>query len=115
MHHWLFHPGGLLYRAVHRGGGAVFPLLRGQGPAKPAFLYQKFEAVFKTRKSVYMDATDSVFNAALSIVRPFLLVTLCFAAVNYLITVCFNVDSAQHLFMKAVDALFIKMQRSYFT
>lgn len=78
-----------------------------------SMLYQKFEALFKTKKKVFVDGADSVFNAALHVVPPFLAVTLCFAAVNHLITVCFQVQSVQHLFMKAVEAIFTSMHRSY--
>ncbi|MBQ1525692.1 MAG: EAL domain-containing protein, partial [Lachnospiraceae bacterium] len=46
---------------------------------------------------------------------PVLFVVLCFAVANYLITVCFKVQSVQHLFMKAVDTIFLRMHRSYFS
>lgn len=78
-------------------------------------LYQKFGALFKTRKSIFVDGSDSAFNAALYVIKPFLCVILCFAVFNYLITACFNVASVQHLFMNAVDAIFLKMHRSYFS
>ncbi|MCR4597067.1 MAG: PTS transporter subunit EIIC, partial [Lachnospiraceae bacterium] len=76
-------------------------------------LFRKFEAYFRSRKMAFVDGADSEFNAALHIILPFLCVTLCFAAANYIITVCFDVPSIQHLFMKGVDAIFLKMQRSY--
>ncbi len=92
------------------GQGVFSALLSGMiGSA----LYQRFEEVFKTRRSVYLDGADSEFNAALHVVMPFLAVILSFAVANYLITVCFGVDSIQHLFMKAMDALFLRMHRSY--
>ncbi len=78
-----------------------------------SILFRKFESMFKVNRMVFVDGADSEFNAALHVVLPFLCVSLCFAAANYLITVCFDVQSVQHLFMKAVDAIFIKMQRSY--
>ena len=78
-------------------------------------LFQKLEKLFKTRKTVFVDGADSEFNAALQVMLPFLAVILCFAAANYLITVIFGVQSVQHLFMKAVDAIFIRMHRSYFS
>ena len=78
-------------------------------------LFQKFEALFKTRITVFVDGADSVFNAALHTVLPFLAVVLCFAVANFLITVCFQVQSVQYLFMRAVDAVFMRMHRSYFS
>ena len=78
-------------------------------------LFQKFEALLKTRITVFVDGADSVFNAALHTVPPFLAVVLCFAVANQLITVCFRVQSVQHLFMRAVDAVFLRMHRSYFS
>ena len=78
-------------------------------------LFQKFEALFKTRITVFVDGADSVFNAALHTVPPFLAVVLCFAVANFLITVCFQVQSVQYLFMRAVDAVFMRMHRSYFS
>ena len=78
-------------------------------------LFQKFEAVFKTKRSVFVDGADSVFNASMQVVLPFLAVVLCFAVANHFITVCFDVQSIQHLFMKCMDALFMKMNRSYFS
>ncbi len=76
-------------------------------------LYWRFEEVFKTGRSVFVDGADSAFNAALSVIKPFLAVVLCFAVTNYLITICFEVESVQHLFMNVMDALFLKMHRSY--
>lgn len=76
-------------------------------------LFGYFESLFTTRKMVFVDGADSKFNAALHVVLPFLCVSLCFATANYLITVCFQVQSVQHLFMKAVDAIFYRMHRSY--
>ena len=76
-------------------------------------LYRKFEAGHKAGKSVYVDGGDSAFNAALRVILPFLGVVLCFAVANYLITVCFGVDSVQHLFMKAMEAIFSSLRRSY--
>ena len=94
------------------GQGVFSALLAGIiGP----ILFQKFEKVFKTRKSVFVDGADSVFNAALHVILPFLAVVLCFVVANYLITVCFGVRSVQHLFIKALAAIFIRMHRSYFS
>ena len=101
-------------------GGPDLSLLSGQGVFSAlvagiagSVLFRKFETLFKTRKMVFVDGADSEFNAALHVVLPFLGVTLCFAVVNYLITVCFQVQSLQHLFMKAMDAIFLRMHRSY--
>lgn len=76
-------------------------------------LYRKFVNLFKIRKRIFVDGANAAFNAGLQIILPFVSVVLCFVIVNYLITVCFQVDSVQHLFMKAVDAIFLKMHRSY--
>ncbi len=78
-----------------------------------SMLYQKFEIVFKTRKQSFVDGADSAFNAALLVIKPFLATIVCFALVNYLITVVLGVASVQHLFMRVVDAAFLKMHRSY--
>ncbi|MBR5116338.1 MAG: PTS sugar transporter subunit IIC/EAL domain-containing protein [Lachnospiraceae bacterium] len=101
-------------------GEPDYSLLSGQGVFSALLagiigpiLFQRFETVFKTRKSVFLDGADSVFNTALHVILPFLAVALCFAVANYLITVCFGVQSVQHLFMKAMDAVFYRMQRSY--
>ncbi len=103
-------------------GEPDFSLLSGQGVFSAllagilgSVLFQKFEVLFQTRKTVFVDGADSEFNAALHVIPPFLGVILCFAAANYLITVCFHVQSVQHLFMKAVDAIFLRMHRSYFS
>jgi len=97
-----------------------FSLLSGQGVFSAllagiigSILYQRFEVLFETRKKVFIAGADSVFNAALHVVLPFFSVILCFAVANYIITVCFQVDSIQHLFMKCMDAVFARMQRSY--
>lgn len=97
-----------------------FSLLSGQGIFSAflagiigSILFQKFETVFKTKKSVFVDGADSVFSASLHVVLPFLAVIMCFAVANYLIIICFKVSSIQNLFTKVVDAIFIKMQRSY--
>ncbi|SCY71779.1 PTS system, lactose/cellobiose family IIC component [Lachnospiraceae bacterium XBB2008] len=99
-----------------------FSLLSGQGVFSAllagvvgSILFQKFEAYFRSRKMVFVDGADSEFNAALHMILPFICVTLCFAVVNYIITVCFDVPSIQHLFMKIMDAIFLRMQRSYFS
>ncbi len=103
-------------------GEADLSLLSGQGVFSALLagiigsaLFRKFEALFQTRKNVFVDGADSVFNAALHVMLPFFCVILCFALGNYLITVCFGVLSVQHLFMKAVDLIFLKLSRSYFS
>ena len=78
-------------------------------------LYVKFEECFRTRKMVFVEGADSEFNASLYVILPFICVTACFAAANYLITVCFQVQSVQHLFMKVTYMIFSKMHRSYFS
>ncbi len=101
-------------------GEPDFSLLSGQGVFSAMLagiigpvLYKKFEKVIKTKKTVFVGGADSVFNAALQVILPFLCVTLCFAVFNYIITLCFGVQSMQHLFRNVVDALFMKMHRSY--
>ena len=76
-------------------------------------LFQRFEASMKTPRMIFADGADSGFNASLHVILPFLSVTMCFAVANYLITVCFHVQSLQHLFMKAMDMIFMRMHRSY--
>lgn len=78
-------------------------------------LFQRFETLFRTRRVVLFEGADSVFNAALRVVPPFLAVAACFALANLLITLCFQVQSVQHLFMKAMDGLFLRLHRSYFS
>ena len=103
-------------------GEPDFSLFSGQGVFSAllagligSFLYQKFEKLLKTQKMVFVDGADSVFNASLHVMLPFLCVVLCFAIANYLITVCFHVQSVQHLFMKIVEGIFMRMHRSYFS
>lgn len=76
-------------------------------------LFRKFESFFKTRKTIFVDGADTIFNATLQVIKPFLCVVLCFAVANYLITIQFDVKSVQYLFMKGVNALFMRSQRSY--
>ena len=101
-------------------GEPDFSLLSGQGVFSAMLagligsaLFIKFEEVFKIRKMVFVDGADSTFNAALRVILPFLCVTLVFATANYLITVFFGVQSVQHLFMNVMEAIFMKMHRSY--
>ncbi len=103
-------------------GEPDFSLLSGHGVFSAllagiigSMLYQKFEAVFKTRKHSFVDGADSAFNAALLVIKPFLATIVCFATVNYLITIVLDVASVQHLFMKVVDAIFLRMHRSFFS
>ena len=102
------------------GGEPDFSLFSGQGVFSAMLagiigsaLFRKFASMLKTPKTVFVDGADTEFNAALRVMLPFVCVTLCFAAANYLITVAFGVQSLQHLFMKAVDAVFVRMHRSY--
>lgn len=78
-----------------------------------SMLYQKFDKLFNTRKMFFVDGADSIFNASLHVILPFIAVTICFAVANHLITVLFQVNSVQHLFMKVLETLFMRMQRSY--
>ena len=74
-------------------------------------LYRKFEVLFEIRKNVFVDGADSIFNAALHVILPFTAAILCIAAANYLITVCFSVESVRELFTKVVNAIFSRMDR----
>lgn len=101
-------------------GSPDYTMLSGQGVFSAliagivgSVLFKKFLNLFRTQKKIFVDGADSVFNAALHMILPFLAVTLCFVLFNGLITAVFKVQSVQHLFMRAVDALFLKMQRSY--
>ena len=78
-----------------------------------SILYQKFDKLFNTKKFFFVDGADSIFNASLHVILPFVAVTMCFAVANHLITVIFQVNSVQHLFMKILEAVFMRMQRSY--
>ncbi len=101
-------------------GNPDFSMLSGQGVFSALLagiigssLFCRFEKTFKTRKMVFVDGADSVFNSSLHVMKPFFSVILCFALANYLITVCFKVQSVQHLFMKVVDMIFLRMHRSF--
>ena len=101
-------------------GEPDFSLLSGQGVFSAllagifgSILFKRFAKAFKTPKMILVEGADSEFNASLHMILLYLSVTLCFAAFNYLITVCFQVQSVQHLFMKIMDAIFLRMQRSY--
>ena len=103
-------------------GEPDYSLLSGQGVFSAllagvmgSVLYQRFEKLFKTQKMIFVDGADSMFNASLHSILPFLSVILCFTVMNYLVTVCFGVKSVQHLFMEIMDALFLQMKRSYFS
>ncbi len=92
------------------GQGVFSALVAGiTGPA----LYRRFESAFVSRKIVFADGADSVFNASLQVILPFLSVTLIFSVANHLITTCLSVVSVQYLFTEAVNSIFIRMQRSY--
>lgn len=97
-----------------------FTLLGGQGVFSALLagifgpiLFQKFSRLYSKRNFVFTDGADAEFNAAIRVISPFFSVIICFAVFNYLITQIFAVNSVQHLFMKAMDAIFLKMQRSY--
>ncbi|MBR5421847.1 MAG: PTS sugar transporter subunit IIC/EAL domain-containing protein [Lachnospiraceae bacterium] len=103
-------------------GNPDYTLFSGQGVFSAllagiigSILFQKFEILFRTRKAVLVDGADSTFNAALHVIFPFLAVVLCFAVTNHLITICFGVQSVQHLFEKVMELIFIRMHRSYFS
>lgn len=101
-------------------GDPDLSLLSGQGVfsaiiagiAGPA-LFLRFESYFVRKRMIFVDGADSEFNSALHLVLPYLCVALCFAAANYLIILCFGVQGLQQLFMKGVDMIFTRMNRSY--
>ncbi len=114
--------GGFFILVGFFSGEPDLSLLSGQGVFSAllagifgSVLFSKFETLFRTRRAIFVDGADSVFNTSLHNLLPVLFVVLCFAVVNYLITVCFKVQSVQHLFMKAVDTIFLRMHRSYFS
>ncbi len=101
-------------------GEPDFSLLSGQGVFSAmiaglvgSVLFNKFEKIFVTQKMVFVDGADSEFNASIHVIWPFLCVALCFAAANYLVVECFQVQSIQYLFSKGVEMIFLKMHRSY--
>ena len=101
-------------------GEPDFSLLSGQGVFSAllsgiigSMLYKKFEAAFKAGKHSFVDGADSAFNAALLVIAPFFATIVSFAVGNYLITVVSGAASVQHLFMRVVDAAFLRMHRSY--
>lgn len=92
------------------GQGVFSAMIAGLlGPA----LFRKFESCFVRKRMAFVDGADSEFNFGLHVILPFLCVTLCFAAANYVVTVIFQVESLQHLFMKLMDGIFLRMHRSY--
>ena len=114
--------GGFFILVGFFSGEPDLSLLSGQGVFSAllagifgSVLFSKFETLFRTRRAIFVDGADSVFNTSLHNLLPVLFVVLCFAIANYLITVCFKVQSVQHLFMKAVDTIFLRMHRSYFS
>ena len=114
--------GGFFILVGFFSGEPDLSLLSGQGVFSAllagifgSVLFSKFETLFRTRRAIFVDGADSVFNTSLHNLLPVLFVVLCFAVANYLITVCFKVQSVQHLFMKAVDTIFLRMHRSYFS
>ncbi|MCR5094318.1 MAG: EAL domain-containing protein [Lachnospiraceae bacterium] len=97
-----------------------FSLLSGQGVFSAlvagiigSALFRKFEKLFGGKKAIFVEGADSVFNAALHVILPLLAVVISFVVIDYLIMALFDVQSVQHLFMKAVDAIFYRMHRSY--
>ena len=103
-------------------GEPDFSLLSGQGIFSAllagiigSVLFRRFEHLMRSGKTIFVDGADSVFNASIQVMLPFFLVIFCFALINYLITICFQVQSVQHLFMQLMDALFLSMHRSYFS
>ena len=76
-------------------------------------MYRRFDSLFRRRRMHFVEGAESEFNASLYIILPFLCVALCFAVVNYLISECFKVQSMQHLFMKAMEMIFMRRHRSY--
>ena len=80
-----------------------------------SILYQKFDKLFNSRKAIFVGGADSVFNASLHVIFPFVAVTMCFAVANHLIVTVCQVDSVQDLFTKAMETIFMRMQRSYFS
>lgn len=101
-------------------GEPNFSLLSGQGIFSAllagiigARLFHVFVKLFRMNRMLFVDGADSVFNSSLHIMLPFFAVVFCFAFANFIITQIFDVQSVQHLFMKAMDLIFLRMSRSY--
>ncbi len=81
-----------------------------------SILYQKFERLFKKSNkdsSFFIEGADSLFNASMQVLLPYLCVVVIFAVFTYLITMIFDVSGIQELFTSSFTLLFSKMQRSY--
>ena len=81
-----------------------------------SILYQKFERLFKKSNkdsSFFIEGADSLFNASMQVLMPYLCVVVIFAVFTYLITMIFDVSGIQELFTSSFTLLFSKMQRSY--
>lgn len=76
-------------------------------------LFQRFERLFNRKRGIFFEAADSNFNSAIGVMMPYLCVISIFLLFNYLVTVIFDVPGLQALFIKAVTAIFSRMQRSY--
>lgn len=97
-----------------------FTMLSGQGVFSAliagilgSMLFRYFEQKLNSRKILFFDGVTSQFSEVLHMLLPFVCVVFCFAIANYLITIIFDVDSLQHLFMKAMGLIFASMQRSF--
>ncbi|MCM1322521.1 MAG: EAL domain-containing protein [Bacteroides sp.] len=78
-------------------------------------LFSLFSRIFHSKKSVYADGTDSVFNSALETLLPALCVIIVFALFNYIIILVFGCSCIQDLFIIALNRIFEGMERSYFS
>lgn len=80
-----------------------------------SILFRKFERLFRRRAAFFFEGADSLFNASVQAMLPYLCVVLVFLAANGLITAVFGVSGIQELFIGAVSGIFSKMERSYFS
>ena len=80
-----------------------------------SILFKTYENLFRKKSSFFIESADTIFNASIQEMLPYLCVVLTFLIINSLITLVFGVSGIQELFIKAVSHIFSKMQRSYFT
>lgn len=78
-----------------------------------SILYQKFARLLKRKAGLFIEGADSIFNASIQVMLPYLCVVLAVLLFNHFITVIFKVTCIQDLFTKAVTLAFAKTSCSY--
>ncbi|MGN1294877.1 MAG: PTS sugar transporter subunit IIC/EAL domain-containing protein [Bacilli bacterium] len=79
-----------------------------------SYLYLLIKSKLKIKIKLYTDGSDGDLNNSMSILVPFLLVTLIFAVINYAICAIFDVSCFYELIVKAFTNIFENMPRNYF-